>query len=308
MSLPFTGWLGEEGIKKRSGHLKSVNPSSGMTAVGLHSCFTATLSKLVKVAVAGIPGLGRVMISYCTKLLKGLSHLSPSGEPSLFQYRGIYPLWPTVKLPLKPVLIQACFSLWWLQSQWGKHWWYDKLATCIFYILLKKSGVFYICVLLLLLGELSFETSQLLTLYSFSCSSLKASHTVAGFPLMRHAGESFIGSLPQSMIWGRMILWSQVQHACVPPLCGGRVVSSEGGRALLSCGPWWALWCNGFLVGSLCSVCHPGMFCRTAVFSSCQDSKSPPFLSAIEQEFSPTQNNSWHPVVGEIKTCEHTGW
>lgn len=45
------GW-GEEGIKQRSSHPKSVNPSSGLTAVGLHSCFTATLSKLVKVAVA----------------------------------------------------------------------------------------------------------------------------------------------------------------------------------------------------------------------------------------------------------------
>lgn len=45
------GW-GEEGIKQRSSHLKSVNPSSGLTAVGLHSCFTATLNKLVKVAVA----------------------------------------------------------------------------------------------------------------------------------------------------------------------------------------------------------------------------------------------------------------
>lgn len=43
---------GEEGIKQRSSHPKSVNPSSGLTAVGLHSCFTATLSKLVKVAVA----------------------------------------------------------------------------------------------------------------------------------------------------------------------------------------------------------------------------------------------------------------
>lgn len=48
---------GEEGIKQTSGHLKSVNPSSGMTGVGLHSCFTATLSKLVKVVVAGSPGL-----------------------------------------------------------------------------------------------------------------------------------------------------------------------------------------------------------------------------------------------------------
>lgn len=57
VSLPVTGWQREEGIKSRSGHLKSVNPSSGMTAVGLHSCFTATLSRLVKVVVAGSRGL-----------------------------------------------------------------------------------------------------------------------------------------------------------------------------------------------------------------------------------------------------------
>lgn len=50
------GW-GRESIKKRRGHPKSVNPSPEMTAVGLHSCFTATLSKLVKVAVASSAGL-----------------------------------------------------------------------------------------------------------------------------------------------------------------------------------------------------------------------------------------------------------
>lgn len=49
--------MGEESIKKRSGHPKSVNPSPEMTATGLHSCFTATLSKLVKVAVASHSGL-----------------------------------------------------------------------------------------------------------------------------------------------------------------------------------------------------------------------------------------------------------
>lgn len=103
VSLSFASSLGEESIKKRSGHPKSVNPSSEMTAVGLHSCFTATLSKLVKVAAASSSGLRRVMIFYCIKLLKGPYHLAPSGEPSLLQYREIYPLWPTVKLPLKPL-------------------------------------------------------------------------------------------------------------------------------------------------------------------------------------------------------------
>lgn len=57
VSVSFPSWLGEESIKKGSGHPKSVNPSSEMTAVGLHSCFTATLSKLVKVAVASCSGL-----------------------------------------------------------------------------------------------------------------------------------------------------------------------------------------------------------------------------------------------------------
>lgn len=256
LCLPSTGWLGEEGIKQRSGHLTSVNPSSGMTAVGLHSCFTATLSKLVKVVVAGSPGLWRVMISYCTKLLKGLSHLSPTREPSLLQCRGIYPLWPTVKLPLKPVLIQVCFSLWWLRSQWGKHWWDDKLATCIFfYILLKKSWVLYTCVLLLLLGEMSLETPQLLTLYSFSGSSLKASHTVAGFPLMRQAGESFIWSLPPSMIWGRMQPDASVESSAahLSLLCVGRITSSEWGRTLL--------------LQSLKGTVLQWAFCRLTVFN-----------------------------------------
>lgn len=153
VSLSFASQLGEESIKKRSGHPKSVNPSSEMTAVGLYSCFTATLSKLVKVAVASGSGLWRVMIFHCIKLLKGPHHLAPSGEPSLLQYREIYPLWPTVKLPLKPLLIQIWFSSGWLQSQWGKRLRYDKLATCIFYVLLEKSWVFYTRVLLLFVGR-----------------------------------------------------------------------------------------------------------------------------------------------------------
>lgn len=78
--------------------------------------------------------------------------------------------------------------------------------------------------------------------------------------------------------------------ACMcPSTVWRRIISSEWGGALLSCTPWRALWCKGFLVGALYSTSHPGMLCRTAVLFSCQDSKSLCFLPAIEQEFSHMQ-------------------
>lgn len=76
--------------------------------------------------------------------------------------------------------------------------------------------------------------------------------------------------------------------ACMcPSTVWRRIISSEWGRALLSCRPRRALWCNGLLVGALYSTCHPGMLCRMAVFFSCQDSKLLCFLPAIDQEFRP---------------------
>lgn len=78
--------------------------------------------------------------------------------------------------------------------------------------------------------------------------------------------------------------------ACMcPSTVWRRLISSEWSGAFFSCRPWRALWCNGLLVGTLYSTCHPGMLCRTTVFFSCQDSKSLCFLPAIEQEFSPMQ-------------------
>lgn len=167
---------GEQSIEKRSGHPKSLNPSSEMTAVGLHSSFPTTLSKLVKVDMASSFGLWRMMTFYSVKLLMGPYRPAPSGEPSLLHYREIYPLWPTVKLPLKPLLIQIWFSSRWLQRQWGKRLRCDKLATCIFYELLEKSWISFILMFFcFLLGEMSFETPQFLSLYSVSSSNLKAS-------------------------------------------------------------------------------------------------------------------------------------
>jgi hypothetical protein len=237
-----------------------------MTAVGLPSCFTATLSKLVKVVMAGSPGLWRVMISYCTKLLKGLSHLSPTGEPSLLQCRGIYPLWPTVKFPLKPVLIQVCFSLWWLPSQWGKHWWYDKLATCIFFFLHTVKEIMsalYLCSFAFIRRDVLWDPSAPHFIFFLPFQPQSLSHS-SRLPFDEASWRRFhLESATVNDLGSDATVESSAAHPSL--LCVGRIVLQNEAE-LYSCSPWKTLWCNGLLVGSQCSAFHLGMLVELLFF------------------------------------------
>ena len=102
--------------------------------------------------------------------------------------------------------------------------------------------------------------------------------TVAGFPLMRQAGESFMWSPPEPMVCGWKGDWL-VELSIHPILVGGdggTVFLRTRGLVFLPQRLWRALQSHGLCVGPVCPTWHPyphncGMFSELSCSSLCQD-------------------------------------